>query len=129
MEEPKYLIDSNAVIDYLGKKFPANGMDFMNGVIDNVPAISVVTKIEVLSFNAEKEHYDLLNSFMDDAAIMDLTNDIVMASIDIRKKYRTKLPDAIIAATALVYKLSLISRNTSDFNNIEGLEVLDPYKL
>lgn len=129
MEEPKYLIDSNAVIDYLGKKFPANGMGFMNSVIDNVPTISVVTKIEVLSFNAEKEHYDLLNSFMDDAAIMDLTNDIVMASIDIRKKYRTKLPDAIIAATALVYKLSLISRNTSDFNNIKGLEVIDPYKL
>lgn len=129
MEEPKYLIDSNAVIDYLGKKFPANGMGFMNSVIDNVPTISVVTKIEVLSFNAEKEHYDLLNSFMDDATIMDLTNDIVMASIDIRKKYRTKLPDAIIAATALVYKLSLISRNTSDFNNIKGLEVIDPYKL
>ena len=38
-----------------------------------------------------------------------------------------KLPDAIIAATALVYDLTLISRNVSDFKNIEGLKVLNPF--
>jgi len=47
MGQPKYLIDTNAVIDYLGNKFPVSGMDFMHGIIDAVPDISVVTKIEV----------------------------------------------------------------------------------
>jgi predicted nucleic acid-binding protein len=60
---------------------------------------------------------------------LDLTSNVVDVSIDIRKKNKTKLPDAIIAATALVYDLVLISRNVSDFKNIEGLQLVDPYTL
>jgi predicted nucleic acid-binding protein len=60
---------------------------------------------------------------------LDLTSNVVDVSIDIRKKNKTKLPDAIIAATALVYDLVLISRNVSDFKNIEGLQLVDPYAL
>jgi len=127
MEQQQYLIDTNAVIDYLGNKLPASGMDFMNTVIDAVPNVSVVTKIEVLGFNAPDPHYQLLTNFINDATVLDLTNKVVEASIDIRKKHKTKLPDAIIAATALVYDLVLISRNISDFKNIDGLQVIDPY--
>ena len=127
MEQPKYLIDTNAVIDYLGKKLPADGMIFMNTVIDAVPQITIITKIEVLGFNTPGEHYKLLTDFMDDATIFDLTNDVVDATIKIRKNHKTKLPDAIIAATALVYNLVLISRNTSDFKNIKGLTCIDPH--
>jgi predicted nucleic acid-binding protein len=129
MEQPQYLIDTNVVIDYLGKKFPVTGMDFMDRVINAVPNVSVVTKIEVLGFNTLDEHYQLLIDFMDDATVLDLTDNIVDQSIDIRKKHKTKLPDAIIAATALVYGLVLISRNTSDFKNIQNLQVIDPHKL
>jgi predicted nucleic acid-binding protein len=49
-------------------------------------------------------------------------------TIAIRKSNKTKLPDAIIAATALVNELTLITRNTADFKNITGLNLLDPYK-
>lgn len=129
MEQPQYLIDTNSVIDYLGSKLPASGMDFMNTVIDAVPNVSVVTKIEVLGFNAPEQHYKTLSDFINDATVLDLTNNVVEASIDIRKKHKTKLPDAIIAATAIVYDLILISRNISDFNNIQGLQVIDPHSL
>jgi predicted nucleic acid-binding protein len=127
MEQPQYLIDTNAVIDYLGNKLPVSGMDFMNTVIDAVPNVSVVTKIEVLGFNAPEQHYKTLSDFINDATVLDLTNNVVEASIEIRKKHKTKLPDAIVAATALVYDLVLISRNTSDFKNIDGLQVIDPH--
>ncbi len=73
MEQPQYLIDTNAVIDYLGKKFSLKAMAFMNGVIDLTPNVSVITKIEVLGFNAPEEHYQLLVDFMNDAVLMDLT--------------------------------------------------------
>ncbi len=129
MEQPQYLIDTNAVIDYLGSKLPASGMDFMNTVIDAVPNVSVVSKIEVLGFNAPEQHYKTLSDFINDATVLDLTNNVVEASIEIRKKHKTKLPDAIIAATALVYDLVLISRNISDFKNIDGLKVIDPHSL
>ena len=109
MEQPEYLIDTNAVIDYLGKMLPQESIDFMNNVIDAVPVVSVITKIEVLGFNAPTEHYRLLTDFMADSTVLDLTGNIVDLTIDIRKRYKTKLPDAIIAATAIVYDLILIT--------------------
>lgn len=129
MEQPKYLIDTNSVIDYLGKKLPDNGLAFMNTVFDAIPTISVVTKIEVLGFNAPDKHYKTLSDFINDSTVLDLTNNVVEACIAIRKKYKTKLPDAIIAATALVYNLVLISRNISDFESIEGLIIINPHTL
>jgi len=127
MEQPGYLIDTNSVIDFLGNKLPASGMDFMKSVIDVVPNVSIITKIEVLGFKSPEEHYNTLTNFINDATVLDLTNNIVEVCIDIRKEHKTKLPDAIIAATALVYDLVLITRNIPDFKNIEGLKVIDPH--
>jgi predicted nucleic acid-binding protein len=128
MEQPQYLIDTNAVIDYLGKNLPDTGMNFMNSIIDALPNISVVTKIEVLGFNAPDKHYVMLTDFMNDANVFDLTDNIVDESIIIRKKHKTKLPDAIIAATAIVYDLTLITRNSKDFENISNLKIINPHK-
>lgn len=129
MEQFQYLIDTNSVIDYLGGKLPISGTAFMDLVIDAHPNISVITKIEVLGFKATAEVDMLLTSFMNDARVLDLSNSVVEASIQIRKKSKIKLPDAIIAATALVNGFTLISRNVSDFRNIEGLKVIDPHNL
>jgi len=129
MEQQNYLIDTNVVIDYLGNKIYHNGMQFMNTVIDAVPNISVITKIEVLGFNTTKTEYQLLTDFMDDANVIELSKNVADICIDLRKKYRIKLPDAIIASTALATKSALITRNTADFKNIDGLIVIDPHSL
>ncbi len=129
MEQPQYLIDSNVVIDYLGKKLPAAGMDFINCVMDATPNVSVVTKIEVLGFNAPDEHQQLLANFMDDATVLDLTNSVVDLTIGLHKQNKIRLPDAIIAATTLAHGLGLITRNTEDFKNIQGLQLVDPHNL
>ncbi len=129
MEQHQYLIDTNSVIDFLGKKFPGSGMDFMSKVINEVPVVSVITKIEVLGFNAKDEYQLLLANFMYDATVLDLTNNVVEVCIELRKKYKTKLPDAIIAATAIVYDLTLITRNLSDFKKITEIKTVNPYEL
>ena len=66
---------------------------------------------------------------MNDASIIALTDNIVNASIDVRMNHKTKLPDAIIAATALVHELIIISRNTKDFQPVAGLTCVNPYNL
>lgn len=48
---------------------------------------------------------------MNDVNILELTNNVADICIDLRKKYKIKLPDAIIAATALSMDLILITRN------------------
>ena len=127
MEQQQYLIDTNAVVDYIGNKLPAEGMEFMNKLIDNIPFVSVVTKIEVLEFTTISKHYTLLKEFMSDANIFSLSNHIVDGCIELRKNYKIKLPDAIIAATAKVQNLTLITRNTKDFKRIVEIETLDPW--
>ena len=129
MEQSQYLIDTNAIIDYLGQKLPPAGMEFMNQIIDEVPNVSVISKIEVLGFNTPDEHFQLLSNFMNDSTVLDLTGPVVDVCIELCKKYKAKLPDAIIAATAMVYGLVLITRNTSDFNNIHGLQLINPHSL
>jgi predicted nucleic acid-binding protein len=38
-----------------------------------------------------------------------------------------KLGDSLVAATALIYELTLVTRNVDDFVGIEGLRVLNPF--
>ncbi len=127
MEQPQYLIDTNAVIDYIGKKMPESGLLFMDTVINNIPNISVITKIEILGFNAAGNYYQLLADFMDDSVIFDLLEDVVNQSISLRKRHKIKLPDIIIAATALMFDLQLITRNVKDFHGIENLKIINPW--
>jgi predicted nucleic acid-binding protein len=129
MEQPYYLIDTNAVIDFLGEKLPVKGMAFMNGIIDAIPNISVITKIELLAFNAPEAYYKILSEFIDDSIVLELTSTITDKTIQIRRMYKTKLPDAIIAATALVNNLVLITRNRNDFIHMSGLELINPYEV
>lgn len=123
-------MDSNAIIDYLGGKITSPKMRvYMDNVMDNMPAVSVISKIEVLGFNAPKPELELLENFFNDVLVLDLSNKIVDQTISLRRTNKMKTPDAIIAATALVYDLVLVSRNTSDFKNIKGLRVIDPHSI
>ena len=117
------------VIDYLGNRLPPAGMEFMHGIMNNIPAISVITKIELLGFNTNRAHYQILESFVQDAFVLDLSESIVESCIKIRKELKIKLPDAIIAATAFENKLDLLTRNVEDFKNIRSLVVLNPHSL
>jgi predicted nucleic acid-binding protein len=129
MEQQRYLIDTNVVVDYLGRKLPEEGMLLMDDVIDAVPNVSVITKIEVLGFNTPDEYYDLLVSFMGDAFIFDLSEGVINECINLRRLYKIKLPDAIIAATAIYHNLILITRNVKDFSRVNGLKSINPWDL
>ena len=58
-----------------------------------------------------------------------IDEEIVAQTIKLRQQYKTQLPDAIIAATALVNGLILITRNSKDFEQIADLEVINPYNM
>lgn len=126
---PKFILDSNAIIDFLGNKLPPFGMEFMCEIVDQVPNISVISKIEVLGFKATDEQYQFLLDFMNDSIILELTAPIIEDCIAIRKKHRTKLPDAIIAATARMNNLVIVSRNVNDFKNIENIHIVNPHEI
>ena len=122
-----YLIDSNVVIGYLDRTLPPKGMEIVTLIIDETPKISVITKIEVLRYNTSVDGYKVINDFIIECKVLQLDDSVVEKTIEICKSHKIKLPDAVIAATALVNDLALITRNISDFKNIKDLELLDPW--
>lgn len=129
MGEPQYLIDTNSIIDYLNSKLPDSGKLFLDNIVDDVPNLSIICKIEILGFNTTNDHYQVLVDFINDSFVLELSEEIVDRTISLRKQSKIKLPDAIVAATALVYDYILITRNIADFKNIEGLTLINPHNL
>lgn len=125
----KYLIDNNIISSYFSGLFSDQAMDFIGKVIDQTPNISVITKIEALSWiSSDKSKEAIVKSFIEDANIMSLSPDVVVESVKIRRTRKIKTPDAIIAATAITFNLTLLTSD-SDFKNILGLKITDPHML
>ena len=125
----KYLWDTNTAIYYLQQQFPPNAEKFIDDLLkDGQPVISAITEIELLCWKtATKEDLKVLHNFINDAFVIELEQAIKIKTAEIRKVVRIKLPDAIIAATALIYDFTLLSRNLSDFEDIEGLKIINPW--
>jgi len=88
----------------------------------------VITEIELLCWkDGSEKDMDTLKNFINEINVVDLEKEIKLKTVEIRKAHRIKLPDAIIAATAIVKNCSLITRNTVDFENISGLVLQNPW--
>ena len=122
----KFLIDTNILLGYIGGVLPANAHELVEEAISSDFNISVINRIEVLGHHSANKS---LCSFLDLSKQYELSLPVVEQTILIRKVVKIKLPDAIIAATAIVHNFVLLSRNTKDFKNIDGLKILDPYSL
>lgn len=128
--EQRHLIDTNSVIDYVENKLPVKSALALDRILDRNLNTSIVVNIEVLDFDGQVDQMQKLKDFLDLATTFYVDDDIADKTIYLRKLYKKlKLGDAIIAATALVHNLIIITRNTDDFKNIEGLEYLNPHEI
>ena len=126
--ESDYLIDTNTIIYLLDKKLPATAESFLITIIDESCQLSVISQIELLSWQPPRtEDKTILEAFVADCRIIDLSSAIIQQTIQLRQTYRIKLPDAVIAATALVNNWTLISRNDNDFRRISVLKDITPF--
>lgn len=118
------LIDSNIVIYSI---LPEHS--FLDSWLDRADtSFSVITKIEVLGFpGLTDSQHERFEDLFRVASTLPLDDSVTQACIQLRRSRRIKLADAIIAATALVHNLSLITRNINDFTGISDLQVIDPF--
>ncbi|HAZ03453.1 MAG: hypothetical protein A2W90_16500 [Bacteroidetes bacterium GWF2_42_66] len=123
----KILIDTNVAIGYIGNCLSIQSMSKMDNLLDAQYHLSVINKIELLGYpNLEKVEEIKFNLFVNHSIMHQIDNKTIEKTIDIRKKHRIKLPDAILAATCLVNGLDILTLNTKDFKNIKGLKVIQP---
>src|SRR5205814_2051544 len=79
------------------------------------PLVSIVTWMEVLAGARTDEERDVIDMFLRDFRIIDVTRGIARDAVEIRRARRMRLSDAIIWATARAESALLITRNTKDF--------------
>lgn len=127
----KYLWDTNVAIYYLQKQFPVKAEILIDDVVkESNPAISVISEIELLCWKAATESdLKVLNDFISDCFVFELEQTIKNKTAEIRKINNIKLPDAIIAATAIIHGLILVTRNEKDFVQIKGLNIINPFSV
>jgi predicted nucleic acid-binding protein len=124
----RYLYDTNIFIYYLAGESTVGSLfaeDLLN--LHDV-LVSPIVRIELLSFsglseNEEQSIEDLLSQFNS----VPLLREIEDQTIQLKRQYKIKLPDAIIAATALNQDAFLVTRNVRDFQGIAGLKIENPF--
>lgn len=120
------LLDSNIVI-YSTQAAPE--YDLLRGYLLDTPhCVSLITYVEVLGFHAIEENDKAkLRVFFEATSILSVTSEIAAQAVELRQKRKMSLGDAVIAATAIVNDLALLTRNTKDFNWIDALTLIDPF--
>ncbi len=118
MSGTKYLVDTNFIIHLTHQKY------WVEPFLDVKINVSFITKMELLGvFSISKGHKSNMKSLLDDCQIIELNQEIKYLAIDLKQKYKLKLADAIIAATAIYLELPFITSD-GDFKSIKELELI-----
>ena len=89
--------------------------------------ISAVSYVEVLGYHALRPTEEaLLRRLFETAVMLPIDQDVLDRAVRLRQQKKMSLGDALVAATALVHRLPLVTHNVDDFAWIKDLTVLDP---
>lgn len=119
-----YTLDTNAIIYYL-KEDPRVG-SIIKGIIANGTSlyVSTITEVELFAFSAlSLQERDAIEQLLSTVMIISLDSRVAHVAGALRRQYGTKVPDSIIAATALVTHTILVTRNVKDFKNIPNISL------
>ncbi|MFC0517237.1 type II toxin-antitoxin system VapC family toxin [Mucilaginibacter angelicae] len=119
MSGKEILVDTNILLYLL------DGNDTIAEILNGKNIfISFITELELLGFKdlTEKEEKEILN-LLDDCSIIPMNNHLKDKCIEIKRKYNLKLPDAIIAATAISFNLPFITSD-KQFKTVNNLKLI-----
>ncbi|MEK7550300.1 MAG: type II toxin-antitoxin system VapC family toxin [Patescibacteria group bacterium] len=128
----KYLLDSDVVIDFEKSKEP--GSTFFRKAMEQKAFMSVISFSEVmygLLNNSYSEKFNFFEKILEDFGInlLSVSKNEVVEFTNLKLSFKkTIIPDfdLLIAATAIVNDLTLITRNLKHFSRIPSLKLFSP---
>jgi predicted nucleic acid-binding protein len=90
--------------------------------------VSAVSYVEVLGYyrlTATERGY--FEAFFAEARVLPLSQPVLDEAVRLRQAKKIKLGDSLMAGTALLHDLTLVTRNVDDFIGISGLRILNPF--
>ena len=120
-----FLIDSNIIIYSFSDEY-----DYLRDLVVNENAnVSEISRVEVLGYHGlNRKQIKYFEDVFSYVSILVPTGEIFEKAIEVRQKNNLKLGDSIIAATVLVYGLTLYTRNIKDFERVSGLVCVNPIR-
>jgi len=118
------LLDSNMVIYLLDPKCA-----FLQVcLVEHTLHVSEISRVEVLGFSKLDENsYRSYLGLMDSLRNHGIARTTIDGAIDLRRKRKMSLGNALIAANAIEHQLTLATRNVRDFDGIAELYVFNPF--
>ena len=119
------LLDTNALIYHLNMALmPQVTQQLGDALTAQQVYISVITRIEMLAWKGHTdESLRQTTDLIEQLPELALTEPVIVQAIRIRKAHGLKLPDAVIAATALTHSLQLVTANEADFYRVDSLSL------
>ena len=122
----KVLVDTSVLIDFLRVK-NKEGTLFASLVKEEKQLyISIITHTELYAGKSiweDKKAKEELEILFSGLSLLPLEEGISQKAGEIKASYNLNLLDAIIAATALIHYLKLVTLNIKDFRKVEGLKL------
>lgn len=113
-----FLADTNFLI------YVHEGNEIIEPFLNYNFGISFISEVELLGFkNITDLQESKLKLLINDCFYIDWSVKIKESTIQLRRKYNIKLPDAIVAASSLVYNIPLVTAD-KDFSKINGLDLI-----
>lgn len=124
----KYVYDTNIFIYYLAGDPTVNSWFAETFLNLHEVLFSPIVRIELLSFiGLSQEEEQAIEDLLCQFNSVPLLREIENQTIQLKRKYKIKLPDAIIAATAIHQDAFLVTRNVQDFQGIAELKIQNPF--
>jgi predicted nucleic acid-binding protein len=104
--------------------FTSQGNPIVETFLDYNIGISFISEMELLGvFSISKIQKSNIQKIIDQCFVIDFNLEIKKSAIQLKQKYKVKLPDAIIAATAIHYNIPFITAD-ADFKIIKELDLI-----
>jgi len=111
----KFLLDTNVIINSINYKYKLPVNEY---------SCSIITEMELLSFPKLTLHESLeIKKYLSFMNLLNISEQIKEKTIELRKKYKIKLPDSIICASAISNNLILVTDDVALFK-IENLHTI-----
>ena len=122
------VIDSDILIDFARKD--AKAVEFLESALrTDVAKVSAVSHMELIVGCRNKRELSALDRFIARFNLLDLSPAISVRATELLRQYRSghglMIPDALIAATALLEDEPLATRNHRHFKFIEDLDLVE----
>ena len=129
MNGEKFVLDTDVTINYLKKTEVA--FRFVREKPDAEFYVSVLTRMELLSYHglsAEEENH--IYRFLNIVSTLPLNDEIERTAIALRRQTRRKLPDAVIAATAVRLGATLATvdeqLSKTEYPGLRAIRIVEP---